>query len=207
MVSMKTIDEKIQYSGRWREAQKMLDDFEEMIKLIKQHPIKSIKEVPPSPRYTTLKQHPLESTKQPTIPTKLNQKNEFVLALREHLMSKYSTEHHYTCGEGDFEGQKVGDAYCSVRRDLNEPTDINGFYFRKDLCFQPPQSEADVLKEVSDFFQRDKNLESALEENGKDLKIRFGDKEYLVTSYIDKGYAGEINVHFMELPRFFEKVT
>ena len=141
------------------------------------------------------------------MPTELNQKNEFALALREHLKSRYRTEHHYTCGEGNFEGQKVGDTYCLVRRDPNKPRDISGFYFRKDLCFWPPQSEADVLREIHDFSSRDENLESVLGEDGKNLRIRFWDKEYLVTSYIDGGYAGEISVHFMELPRFFEKVA
>lgn len=135
----------------------------------------------------------------------LNQKNDFVLALRDYLMSKYSTEHHYTCGEGDFEGQKVGGAYCLVRRDSNEPKDISGFYFRKDLCSLVPQKELDVLRDVYNFSQDDKNLESVLGEDEKNLTIRFGDDNYLVTSYIDGGYAGEISVHFMELPRFFCK--
>ena len=141
------------------------------------------------------------------MPTELNQKNEFVLALREHLKSRYGAEHHYTCGEGDFESQRVGDAYCLVCRNPNKPRDINGFYFRKDLCFWPPQSEADVLKEVHDFSSRDENLESILGKDGKNLKIKFDDKEYLVSSYIDKGYAGEISIHLMELPGFFERVA
>ena len=138
---------------------------------------------------------------------RIKSKNKFVLALREYLKSRYKTEYHYTCGEGDFDGQKVGNAYGLVRRDLNKSRDIRGFCFRKDLCCWAPQNEAEVLRDVYNFSQRDKNLESVLDEDGKKLRIRFGDKEYLVTSYIDDGYAGEINVHFIELPDFFEKVA
>ena len=137
------------------------------------------------------------------MPTELNQKNEFVLTLREHLKSRYRTKHQYTCGEGEFEGQKVGNAYCLVRRDPNKPKDISGFYFRKDLCSWAPQNTSDVLKDVHDFSQRDKNIESILGEEGKNLTIKFGNTKYLVTSYIDGGYAGEISVHFIKLPRFF----
>jgi len=139
------------------------------------------------------------------MPTDLNQKNEFVLALREHLMSKYSTRHHYTEGEGNFESQKIGGAYCLVRRDPKKSRDISGFYFRKDLCPWAPQNSQDVLKDVHNFSQRDKNLESVLDEEGKNLTIKFGNQEYLVTSYIDGGYAGEISVSFMKLPSFFEE--
>jgi len=135
----------------------------------------------------------------------LNQKNEFVLSLREHLMSKYSTKHHYTCGEGDFEGQKIGSAYCLVRRDPNTPRDISGFCFRRDLCSWAPQNASDVLKDVYDFSQREKNLESVLDKQEKKLTITFGNRKYSVTSYIDKGYAGEISVSFMELPLFLRK--
>ncbi len=141
------------------------------------------------------------------MPTELTQKNEFVLALREHLKSRYQTEYHHTCGESNFEGQKLGRAYCLVRRDPNKLRDINGFYFRKDLCSWAPQDEAGILRDVHDFSSRDKNLKSVLGKDGKNLKIRFGGKEYLVTSHIDGGYAGEISVQFMESPRFFERVT
>ena len=137
--------------------------------------------------------------------TGLNQKNKFVLALREYLKSRYKTEYHYTCGEGDFDGQKAGNAYGLVRRDLNKSRDIRGFCFRKDLCYWAPQNEAEVLRDVYNFSQRDKNLESVLDEEGKNLTIKFGNQEYLVTSYIDGGYAGEISVSFMKLPSFFEE--
>jgi len=140
------------------------------------------------------------------MPKELDRKNEFVLALREYLKSKYHTEHHYTCGERDFEGQKIGGAYYLVRRDSNKPKDISGFYFRKDLCFWEPQNASEVLKDVHDFCHREKNLESVLGKEGKNLTIKFGDNEYLVTSYIDVGYAGEISVSFMKLPRFFDNI-
>ena len=63
--------------------------------------------------------------------TELSQKNEFVLALRNYLMSKYSTKHHYTLGEGDFEARKIDGAYCLVSRDPTKPKDINGFFLEK----------------------------------------------------------------------------
>ena len=80
--------------------------------------------------------------------TELDSKSEFVLALREHLKREYKTEYHHTCGEGNIEGQKVGDGHYLIRRDPNKPIDISGFYFRKDLCSWTPQNKADVLKGI-----------------------------------------------------------
>ena len=131
----------------------------------------------------------------------LIQKNKFVCDLRDHLMSIYSTGYHYTYGEEDYKGQKIGDVYCSIRKDINEPRDINGFCFRKDLCSLKPNDASDVLKNVYDFSQKDKNIESILEK-GKNLVIKFGKKDYIVTSHIEEGYAGEIYIYFMELPSF-----
>ena len=139
--------------------------------------------------------------------SELTQKNEFVLALRKHLKSKYHTKHHYTCGDSDFEGQKIDGSYCLVRRDSNKPRDFSGFYFRKDLCSLAPQNASDVLMDVNDFSERDKNLESVLGEEEQNLTLRFGNKEYRVTSHIGEGYAGDISVNFMELTRFFEKIA
>jgi len=48
---MKTIDQKIQSSNRWKEAQENLDNFRKMIKLVEQYPIKPIEQFPPSPPY------------------------------------------------------------------------------------------------------------------------------------------------------------
>ena len=139
--------------------------------------------------------------------TELNRKNRFVLDLREHLKSIYRTENHYTYGESDFESKKVGNMFSWVRRDLSKPKDISGFCFRKNLCSRPPQSVLNVLKEIHEFSLRDKNLESVLEKDGGNLEIKFGDKKYLVTSYIDGGYAGEVSVHFAKLPDFSEIVA
>jgi len=135
------------------------------------------------------------------MPNELDQKNNFVLALRDNLKSLYRTESHYTHGEDDFEAQKVGSAYCLVRKDQNKPRDVRGFCFRKDLCYWPPRDEAEILKEVHDFSSRYKNLESVLGKESEHLKIKFGDKEYFVTSHIDGGYAGEISISFTELLR------
>jgi hypothetical protein len=138
---------------------------------------------------------------------KLNQKNEFVIALREHLKSRYKTKNHYTCGESDFEAQKKDRAYCLIQRDLNKPKNISGFYFRKDLCHLVPENEAEVLKEVHNFSLKDKNIESVLGEDEKNLTIRFNNKEYLVTSYVGRGYNGDICVNFMEFPNFLKKAA
>lgn len=131
----------------------------------------------------------------------IRSKNEFVLELRDYLKSKYKTEQDYICGEGEFEGRRVGNAYCFVRKDPNEPKDISGFYFREDLCYWPPQSEADILRKVHNF-SLSKNLESMFKEGKGYLKIKFGDSEYLVAPHIDDGYVGDIGVYFMELPCF-----
>ena len=132
----------------------------------------------------------------------LNKKNEFVVALREHLQSKYQTKHHYTFGEGDFEGREEEGAYCLVRKGSNEPKDISGFCFRKDLCSWAPQSETDMLGEVHNFASGNKNLESALGNGGKSLEIRFDGEKYMVSAYIDEGHAGEISLSFVKSPSF-----
>jgi len=49
---MKTIDEKIKNSQRWRKAQENLDNFMEMIMVVKQYPIKPIEQPLPSPPYS-----------------------------------------------------------------------------------------------------------------------------------------------------------
>ena len=137
-----------------------------------------------------------------------DQKNEFVLALREHLASTYHTEHHYTSGAGDFAGQTIdGGAYRLAPRDQTKSKDISGFYFRKDLCSWVPQHASDVLRNIYDFSQRDRHLESVFDPEGESLTIRFEHQEYLVTSFIDDGYAGEISVRFMKLPCLFEKAA
>jgi hypothetical protein len=55
---MITIDEKIRNSQRWREAQRNLDKFEEMMELLKQYPLNPIiKQLPPSKPYTIPKMY------------------------------------------------------------------------------------------------------------------------------------------------------
>ncbi len=93
-----------------------------------------------------------------------------------------------------------------ARWNSNKPKDFSGLYFRKDLCSWPPQSAAEVLKTVCDFSLQYGNLESRLTEE-KNLSVKFGRREYMVIPYIDGGYAGEISIHFMELPRLFKKAA
>lgn len=50
---MKTIDEIIRDSDRWKEAQKNLENFEKMMELIEKYPIKPMEPKPPDPPYTT----------------------------------------------------------------------------------------------------------------------------------------------------------
>lgn len=134
--------------------------------------------------------------------TEINQKNEFVIALREYLKSKYNTNYHYTCGEDDFESKKIDDAYCLFRRDSDNEKNISGFFFRKDLCSPIPKNASEILKNIYEFSQNKKNIESELRGDGKGMKVKIGDRKYLVNSYIDEGHAGEISVSFMELPGF-----
>lgn len=47
------MDEKLTDSQSWIEAQKTLDNFEEMMKLVRQYPVKPMIRAPPSPPYTT----------------------------------------------------------------------------------------------------------------------------------------------------------
>ena len=126
----------------------------------------------------------------------LSQKNEFVYSLVEYLQSKYRTEYYRVSGSGSFEGKNIDGAYCSVCRDSD---DLNGFSFRKDLCNFVPFDGIDVLKDIYEFACLDSDIYSVFDEDRR-LKIRFGDKDYLVTSFIDGGYAGVIGVSFVELP-------
>jgi hypothetical protein len=132
--------------------------------------------------------------------TALQNKNDFVIDLKHYLKSQYGTEHCYTNGEGEFEGKKTAEgAYVSVRRDPSKPKDISGFCFRKDLCEHPPGTANGILKEIHSFASQKPDCKSTLDKDT--LTIRFGKKEYLVTSFIDGGYAGEIDIYFMEAPR------
>ena len=51
---MKTIEAKLEDSQRWKKAQENLANFEEMMKLVRQYPIKPMQSPPPSPPYTIL---------------------------------------------------------------------------------------------------------------------------------------------------------
>lgn len=128
------------------------------------------------------------------------QKNQFIVLLREHLMSLYSTKNHFTPGEGLYRGEKTSNGYSLVVKDTDEPMDITGFFFRKDLCLSTPKNSSNVLKEIVNFASK-KGLEATLKKESNSLKIKsLEDKDYLVTSHIDEGYAGEISVDFVESP-------
>lgn len=130
----------------------------------------------------------------------LIKKNEFVIALRDHLQSKYQTEYNYTSGDGDSKAKIVDGAYCLTNKDPDELKDLSGFCFRKDLCSCPPRKESEILREIHNF-SLEKNLESELDETGN-TTIKLEKNKYLITSYIDGGYAGNINVNIMKLPLF-----
>jgi len=49
---MKTVEAKLENSQRWEKAQENLANFEEMMRLIRQYPIKPMQSSPPSPPYT-----------------------------------------------------------------------------------------------------------------------------------------------------------
>lgn len=140
----------------------------------------------------------------------LQQKNDFVASLRDYLMKKYNTDKHYTFGEGNFEGRidrdGSGATYSLVRGDTNKPRNITGFCFRKDLCrgFFVPEDSKGILSDIQKF-SKEKGIESELLERkfGEELdqlNVAIAGKEYIVSVYIDDGYAGEILVNFMESP-------
>ena len=138
--------------------------------------------------------------------TEQDQKNNFVIELRDYLQKTYQTKYNYTCGAGDFEVSGANGTYTLILRSPNKPKNISGFYFRKDLCFFAPQSEKAILENINTFSSTKTDIESKLEENNK-LTIKLGNKEYIVISHIEQGYAGEIGVYFMELPNFSIKVV
>lgn len=125
-------------------------------------------------------------------------KNKFVTDLRDHLISLYKTKQHYTYGEGEFKAQMKGNVYCLSRKDLNEKDNISGFCFRNDLCDCPPEDIGQVLKDIQVFSLKDESIESRLDTIAKSLEIKLNDKKYLIHSFIDEGYAGEISVYFIE---------
>ena len=134
----------------------------------------------------------------------LEQKNDFVVALREHLKSRYQNDNPYTFGEGEFEAQVSEGCYSLVRRDTEKPEDISGFCFRKDLCSCSYlfHSIDDVLKEAHNFALGRENVKSRLDKGGEELEIAILGKKYHVRAYVGEGYAGEIGVDFMEAPCF-----
>lgn len=128
----------------------------------------------------------------------MNKKNNLVLSLRDHLMNAYSTRKHYTPGESDFECVAGEGNYSSVSRNPSKPRNIGGFYFRKDLCELAPSGSQQLTEDVKNFLDRS-GADISLTKQG-DLNLVFGDEEYLITSHIEEGHAGEISVHFMEMP-------
>jgi len=143
--------------------------------------------------------------------TSLQEKNNFVISLRDYLMESYGTDKHYTFGEGDFEGRMDDNgssaSYSLVRRDPNKPRDISGFCFRKDLCmgFSVPSDDKKILMDIQEFSEKKKIKNELIEHKIGDrdinyLKIIIAGKEYMISAYIDDGYAGEMDVYFTESP-------
>ena len=52
LLTMQTIEQKIHDCQRWKEAKETLDNFNEMMELIKEYLIKPMEQSPPSPPYT-----------------------------------------------------------------------------------------------------------------------------------------------------------
>lgn len=128
----------------------------------------------------------------------LETQNNFIISLRNYLMNLYDTKHHYTFGEGNFEGKKIGNAYCLVEKDSNKPRDITGFCFRKNLLYFNNLNENQLLENICSFLLS-KNIKI---ETQNPLTIKLSDNKYLINTHIGKGYADDISVSFMQLPSF-----
>jgi len=136
--------------------------------------------------------------------TALQEKNDFVLDLREHFQEKYGTKYHYTFGEGDDEAEIRNNngcvSYHLVKRDPKKPRDLSGFVFRKDLCSYLPQNTDEILNNVHRFAVK-KGIESRLSKNSQDdlrLNLEFDEIEYSVRAWIGELYADEINIRLNE---------
>ncbi len=121
----------------------------------------------------------------------LTDKNEFVLALRDHLASIYQTDYHYTYGKDE----------------LGNPKNISGFHFRKDLCNLLFLRENMLTKKIQSFAEANK-LETQNKE--KYLTINFKQGEYIISTHIGKGCADNMSIYFIksgdfELPNISTK--
>ena len=128
-------------------------------------------------------------------------KNEFIKSLRDHLMIEYGTTEHYTFGEGPYKTVIEENAYCLVRKKPSEQEDLGGFCFRKDLCLGIPFNEDGILKDIKKFVSKHQNLEIRLIDRSSDnLILGFGDREYMVSTYIGEGCEDEVTIDFFHLP-------
>lgn len=128
------------------------------------------------------------------------QKNGFVIALRDYLMANYKTETHHTFGEERLKGEERDGVYFGVHRDPAEPRDITGFCLRKDLCGYAPDRAEQVLKLINCFAISCGGLEAKLENEADELTLRFGSDRYIVSAHIGEGYADKIDVSFTKMP-------
>lgn len=120
----------------------------------------------------------------------LELKNDFVISLKDYLMSEYGFVNQYTCGKMDFEGQKVGDSYVLKKRAPDKSKDITGFCFRRDLCTRAPENEGELLEKIHNFSVRQRKISRLDPEYDEILKITIGKTDYRISPYIEKGYAG-----------------
>ena len=127
------------------------------------------------------------------------EKNDFVISLRDHLADLYQTKHYSTYGKGEFEAKKTEEAYSLVRKDPNQPKDLMGFCFRKDLCSLHPDTKK-LYDDIRSFASRN-NIESKLETKNKIdiLTLKIDKEQYLVSAYVGPLYADNIDVYLFTL--------
>lgn len=122
----------------------------------------------------------------------LELKNDFVISLKDYLMSEYGFVNQYTSEGSNFENKK---ASCLFKRENEKSEDITGFCFRKDLCSKIPGDEEELLEKIHNFSVRNGRVSRQDPEYDEILKITIGKTDYRISPYIEKGEAGHIKIH------------
>ena len=154
---------------------------------------------------------------------KLEVKNKFVTSLRDYLQKKYEINYVYTYGEKDSVTKVENGSYGLVKRTKNEPMDIPGFCFSKDLVKDRWfLNREDIHKAIHNFSKTQENIKSLLNISKKgndalerlrqkrrkeinldryveiDHDIQLDKNKYSVSVYIGEGYAGNIDIQLQD---------
>lgn len=121
-------------------------------------------------------------------------KDRFVRGLREFLQQSYGFEKVYTFGK---------------KNEFGIEEDLGGFLFNKLSCDNlysfDLKKKKEILNDINAFAISNR-FESKFD-NEEYLKLKIGEKNYMIYTYIEEGYAGEISIIVREpMDDFIKKI-